>query len=190
MNFCLLKPTTIKYCFTPELLNINLINIQYGKRRTVSIDRDLVWNSLTLIPSLCQVWSELVLWSQWVTAEAVLSDSGPHRVWNGWVENRVKGCVFLPRTKAICTLRNQGSLCFPCFSDQYKTQPASVKVSVLHQISSWYEYVLITFTPLHLYECKGIDFVVSREVPFLRLSSFCHMVILFFTPSLFNNFSL
>lgn len=62
-------------------------------------------------------------------------------------------------------------------------------VFVLHQITLCYEYVLITFTPLHFYKCKGLYFVISREVPFLRLASFCHMVI-FFTPSLFHNFSL
>lgn len=135
---------------------------------------------------------------EWAGALVTVSDCRGSIKWQRttqgvkWLsgEQGQRVCFPSPDTKANCSLRNQGSLCFPCFSDQYKTQPASVKVSVLHQISSWYEYVLITFTPLHLYECKGIDFVVSREVPFLRLSSFCHMVILFFTPSLFNNFSL
>lgn len=113
------------------------------------------------------------------------------RVWSGWVENRVEGCIFLPRTYKENVAQKPGIIMFSPYKWSVQNSTCFQEgVFVLHQITLCYEYVLITFTPLHFYKCKGVYFVISREVPFLRLASFCHMVILFFTPSLFHIFSL
>lgn len=152
----------------------------------------MFWNSLTLTPSLCRAWRELVLWSQCVTAEAVLSDS-ESETGCGVVQWRTgsRGASSFPGHKRELLAQKPGIVVYSLYKWSVQNSTCFQEgVFMLHQITLCYEYVLITFTPLHFSKCKGIYFVIGREVPFLRLTSFCHMVILFFTPSLFHNFSL